>query len=704
MFFFFCFKPASSHNWFAFRSSQYRSDFNAAYIKTLFKHCKTQHYVAEDGTLKPITPATQARRLAPAPYPQVLQQPLPTNSPQVILPPQQQLAVTAPPPSYSNAIQLMPNPAPTPTSNISSELSQHIVKYRLKQRAQAELARAQAARAQVAAFSGMPGASQAHANQNSLQAASNHQQLANITAQLANTASTTPTVDLTGGTAPNITPTNNAVTDQPNSSVGVTAPNIASSAAFLQQQNAAHNNAITKSQALAMVRHIQNQRAMMHRQALQQRHMWQMQQMLQSSGGQPQQVAPQLALNQFMSQGGATPASNVPSARQSTAQALDVLVGEENAVQAPNVTPAAATEGGASDIAIQDLNRSKNPQNGPGAALKKSPQNTGAQNGVAATASTAVVEQALSNGGDHLTAPSASMGSTPGTATPRSSSVIHAAPLRGAIVKKSGAKQVGPMMTSITRCELTAQVRKVAERSQNLIFSGTSLFFADAVFQVPSTEEEAMETMRQGTTDVDKDGNGPNNDLYFVSWSHTQFFAAQMAALGYRFLSSNLKRKARQAQPPPVREWLRLEKYQSIPRPLPSANTVTANGNPNASNQPPGSTPTKSGIRPSGNADMNPTTGAPGTSAVPTVSPVPVGTSAPSSSLPAVASGPVEHALVSSISPNAPVATQTPGPAIPSPVVRSHPAHVTARPPSAPVPSRPSVRPKVKEIPIIDLT
>lgn len=381
---------------------------------------------------------------------------------------------------------------------------------------------------------------------------------------------------------------------------------------------------------------------------------------------------------------------------------LDVLASEENAVRAPNVAPAADPEGGSADAAIPDLNRSKNPQIGP--ASRKSPQNTGAQNGVATAAQTGVIEQALPNGGNHLIASSASMGSTSVTATPHSSSAIHTAPLRGAIMKKSGVKQMRPMMTSITRCELTAQVRRVAERSQNLIFSGTSLFFADAVFQVPSTEEEAMETMRQGTTDVDKDGSGPSNDLYFVSWSHTQFFAAQMAALGYRFLSSNLKRKARQSQPPPVKDWLRLEKYQSIPRPLPIANTVTANAIPNHSNQPPGSTRTKSGIHPSGNANTNPTTGAPGGSAVPKVLSAPAAASVPSSSLPAASSEPAGHTLASAISPNASGATQTPGPAIPSPVVRSHPAHVTSGPPSAPVPSRPSARPTVKEIPIIDLT
>ena len=74
---------------------------------------------------------------------------------------------------------------------------------------------------------------------------------------------------------------------------------------------------------------------------------------------------------------------------------------------------------------------------------------------------------------------------------------------------------------------------KVAERSQRLMFNATNLFFHKAVFKVPSNKEEALQVMRQGTEDVDKDG-GPDSDLYILSWSHTQFLSAQMAALGYR--------------------------------------------------------------------------------------------------------------------------------------------------------------------------
>ncbi|CDF34688.1 unnamed protein product [Chondrus crispus] len=141
-------------------------------------------------------------------------------------------------------------------------------------------------------------------------------------------------------------------------------------------------------------------------------------------------------------------------------------------------------------------------------------------------------------------------------------------PLRGAVQKKVIKRQIIPITANITRCELTSPVLKVASRSQDLIFSGASLFFTKAVFKVPSTEEEALDTMRTGTSDVDKDlpDGSPINDLYFLSWSHTQFFAAQMAALGYRFLSSNLSRRAQKTKPPAVSEWLRLEKYHTVPR------------------------------------------------------------------------------------------------------------------------------------------
>lgn len=147
------------------------------------------------------------------------------------------------------------------------------------------------------------------------------------------------------------------------------------------------------------------------------------------------------------------------------------------------------------------------------------------------------------------------------------------------VISKKGNSQAAAARRSMsplhktTACEITAPVRKVAERTQQLMFSSTNIFFADAAFQVPTTVDEAMEIMRKGTHDVDKASNRKQDDLYFMSWSHTQFFAAQMAALGFRFLSSNLKKKAVQTTPPRVEDWLRLERYHTVPRRLSQAET-----------------------------------------------------------------------------------------------------------------------------------
>lgn len=128
------------------------------------------------------------------------------------------------------------------------------------------------------------------------------------------------------------------------------------------------------------------------------------------------------------------------------------------------------------------------------------------------------------------------------------------------------------------RCEISPKVRIIAQRTQDRMFQRTGLFFNEATFQVPNTVQEAFENMHLGTSDLDK--NDPRStsdlsDLYLISWSNTQFFSAQMAGLGFRFISCNLRKKPGLKQPPPVEKWLRLER---LPIPLarqPSAATRT---------------------------------------------------------------------------------------------------------------------------------
>lgn len=288
-------------------------------------------------------------------------------------------------------------------------------------------------------------------------------------------------------------------------------------------------------------------------------------------------------------------------------------------------------------------------------------------------------------------------------------------PILGGITKKPGHVAQLQRLTTKTRCEATVQVRKVAERSQRLMFKGTHLYFADAAFQVPSTEEEAIDIMKKGTYDVDKETKEAANNLYYVSWSHTQFFSAQMAALGYRFVSSNLRRNLKQANSPAVSTWLRLEKYHSAPRPLPSADTAVANAAHATVTQPPNAPPTQVtewGVKPSASKRAG---SVPSTSKTPSaLAPLPVnlptaaGPLAPQESVASPTSAEQEGAL------SAEAAALGKGKLSESPRSGSQAAashktepngHLTsaAAPPAARTSSS-KQKSKNKEIPVIDLT
>lgn len=124
------------------------------------------------------------------------------------------------------------------------------------------------------------------------------------------------------------------------------------------------------------------------------------------------------------------------------------------------------------------------------------------------------------------------------------------------------------------RCEITKSVRDVAEKMQESLFKGCGLYFVSATFQVPTTVEEAFNIMKTGTHDFDKsDDNAPASELYLASWAHTQFFAAQMAALGFRFVTCNLRKSGVTVKPPAVDEWLHLSRYDMT---KPSSGSVPA--------------------------------------------------------------------------------------------------------------------------------
>lgn len=123
-------------------------------------------------------------------------------------------------------------------------------------------------------------------------------------------------------------------------------------------------------------------------------------------------------------------------------------------------------------------------------------------------------------------------------------------------------------------------MRDVAQKTQETLFKGSNLYFVSATFQVPTTVDEAFDIMKTGTHDVDKsDDATPAADLYLASWACTQFFAAQMAALGFRFITCNLRRRGSISTPPPVDEWLCLERFDPVgPSSLSGDATTPATG------------------------------------------------------------------------------------------------------------------------------
>lgn len=132
----------------------------------------------------------------------------------------------------------------------------------------------------------------------------------------------------------------------------------------------------------------------------------------------------------------------------------------------------------------------------------------------------------------------------------------------GGIAKPS--KLVSNNIRVPRRCRVVEPVRSIAARAQQLMYRRSNLFFTEAVFQVPSALDEAYEVMKKGTFDVDREESGPESDLYYISWGNTQFFAAVMAALGFRFVSCNLKRRVGVKDLVPLDSWLRLQRYETM--------------------------------------------------------------------------------------------------------------------------------------------
>lgn len=539
---------------------QYRMDFNASYIKALFKHCKSQHYVDTDGKLRPLPPAHPNNSSLRTPIPQQQQQPAiqqPTLSVQHLLQPAQT------PPPYVSPTQSHQIPHNIPHHSQSAQPTHTVFDVLQQRRAQAELARAEAARTRLAALARPPA--------NALQAGPNK-----VQEQFATTMA-----NITAGVGSYVT--NNAVpTTAPASATGTNprvASTIASTGTHISEAQArallaASGNSYPHSSALAaqFARHHQQAQQLHNLQNMQR--LQQLQQLSQSVT--PRSDAPPRSVSR---------PDSVPSAAsidpEVTRQCASV-VSETAAVDAPiqasemgsvQRTPAPTVLDGSEDIEVCAVPNGSARRLGGDLPIVNAVNNLVGNprptqsTGTSASSQVALMQDSVPPAASSMAAPNA---------RPLSHHRSASAPMLGAVKKRPGHGAQVQRITTKTRCEATAQVRKVAERSQRLMFKGTHLYFADAAFQVPSSEEEAIDIMRKGTYDVDKEIKEASNDLYYVSWSHTQFFSAQMAALGYRFVSSNLRRSLKQSSPPPVSTWLRLEKYHTVPRPLPTTGAPSA--------------------------------------------------------------------------------------------------------------------------------
>ncbi len=96
----------------------------------------------------------------------------------------------------------------------------------------------------------------------------------------------------------------------------------------------------------------------------------------------------------------------------------------------------------------------------------------------------------------------------------------------------------------------------MANRAQKLLYDTTQLLFYDVAFLVPRTEAEALAITRGAIPDNDKSEN--RKKIFLMSWAHSQFFQAEMAALGYKFITARIKRESKLQRLPKVEDWLQL--------------------------------------------------------------------------------------------------------------------------------------------------
>lgn len=542
-------------------------DFNAAYIKSLFKHCKSQHYVDTDGKLRPSPPGHPSnyisRTSAPPPSSPLRRQQQQPALQQPIVPIQQNLQ-----PARTSALHTLPAQevqanrySVHPISQFSTQPSQTVFDVLQHRRAQAELAHAQATRARLAALAHLP-STELQLNADRVQQQFNAT-MEKVTASI-------------GGSAPSaIAPTTvpasvAAINQYPGHAVVSTGAQISDAGASAPRVPIGGNNP-PPSALVGQYGWHQHQAQQLHRLEQMQR-VQQLQQILQStipprSGRAPSSVTNAVTVPRTL--------RVEPEVTHQSASAISEIADVDVPINASEVSlvPQATTLIGMNGSESTEIRGA--PSNNADRRGERLPIVDGVNNLEYISRSAQMPGAIKSSSGELIQAsvPQAISSMAASSARPSAHRRTTSAPLLGGITKPGQAGQV-QRLTTKTRCEATIQVRKVAERSQRLMFKGTHLYFADAAFQVPSTEEEAIDIMRKGTYDVDKETKEAASDLYYVSWSHTQFFSAQMAALGYRFVSSNLRRNLKQATPPPVNTWLRLEKYHTVPRPLLSTDTA----------------------------------------------------------------------------------------------------------------------------------
>lgn len=122
---------------------------------------------------------------------------------------------------------------------------------------------------------------------------------------------------------------------------------------------------------------------------------------------------------------------------------------------------------------------------------------------------------------------------------------------------RTRARSLPPTPHDSKRLEIPPHVAFIAEKAQRALFVCSGLYMESALFQAPEDMPTAVAVMRSAVTN--DDSSTSTKRIYFVVWAQVHFFKAEMAALGYRFLSVNVKHVPKEKQPL-LHDWLEIKR------------------------------------------------------------------------------------------------------------------------------------------------